>query len=168
MLRLVLFIIYPFAIFANSIPITIEIADTDEERVWGLMGRGSLPDNHGMLFVYDRQKYLSVWMFNTMMDLSIAFIDNNGVITEIRELKAYPDRMDPERPVRSLKDLALYPPGDPTVRFFRRKRITSDQKVRYVLEMQKGWFKRKGVRPGDRLVWEPGENKAIIHAPRPE
>ncbi|ADI38658.1 putative uncharacterized protein [Waddlia chondrophila 2032/99] len=162
MLRFFLCFFYPFVLFAKTIPITIETADTDEKRIWGLMGRDRLPKNHGMLFIYDKQRYLSVWMFNTRIDLSAAFIDNKGIITEIRQLQAYPEIMDPDRPVLSLNDLRLYPPQDPIVLFFRKKRATSLHQVRYVLEMQMGWFKKHGIRPGDRLQWNPGENKATI------
>lgn len=158
----ILSILLPLSLFAKSIPITLELAQTDRERTWGLMQRDWLPENHGMLFIYETPKTLSVWMFNCFMDLSVAFIDSKGIIKEIKELKAYPEMMDPARPVLSYSDLKLYPPYDPVIRFFRSRSVISSQQVRYILEMQGGWFAENGVQPGDRLIWKYGSNEAVI------
>ena len=163
MIRFLLFVMLPFTLFSQSLPITLEIAKTESERIWGLMQRDSLPKDHGMLFVYEKPKYLSVWMFNCFINLSAAFIDSKGYIVEIRELTAYPRMMDPKRPIETIDDLKLYSPYDPIVLFFRKKSVASSYKVRYVLEMEEGWFAKHGVVPGDRLVWKPGKKKAVIH-----
>ena len=157
----------PFALFSNPISIDIDIADTDEKKAWGLMGRDHLPDNYGMLFVYDKPKHLSVWMFNTSIDLSVAFINEYATITEIKQLKAYPEIMDPARPVRTPKDLELYPYNSPVAKFFRKKGVTSTQKVIYMLEVKQGWFESRGIKPGDKFIWIPGENKAMIQLQKP-
>jgi uncharacterized protein len=158
----ILILCIPAVLSAGSIPITLEVADSDRARQWGLMQRDWLPENHGMLFVYGQPRRLSVWMFNCLINLSAAFIDKNGVITEIRELKAYPEMMDPKRPVHSLEMIDQYPPDDPIVHFFRSKQITSSKKVSFVLEMEGKWFQTHGVVTGDKLIWIPGSQKATI------
>lgn len=163
MILLLLLLIIPYFLPAESVPITLELARTDQERTWGLMQRDWLPDNHGMLFIYEKPRTLSVWMFNCNMDLSAAFIDNKGVIKEIWELKAYPEMMDPARPVLTYSDLKLYPPYDPIVRFFRNRSVISSEKVRFILEMEGGWFAENSIVPGDRLIWKYGSNEAMIH-----
>ena len=93
-------------------------------------------------------------MFNCLIDLSLAFLDEDSVITEIRQLKAYPEKMDPKRQVLSLKDLKKYPFFDPILIFFYKNQVSSSKKAQYALEMRSGWFREKGVKVGDRLVWE--------------
>ena len=111
---IVLIVLLPGVVCAKKyIPINLEYAVTAEQRVWGLMQRKDLPQDHGMLFIYPRPQKLKFWMFNCLIDLSIAFLDNNSVITEIRYLKAYPEMMDLERPVINLEDLDKYSYNDP-------------------------------------------------------
>ena len=86
-------------------------------------------------------------------DLSIAFLDEQGVIREIVDLKAYPQMMDPKRPINSVHDLALYQPQDPIVQFFQQKSIMSHTPVKYVLEMNSGWFNDNHIKTGDQLIW---------------
>ncbi len=143
-----------FALFAEkSIPITIEYAITDDERTWGLMGRDSLPENHSMLFIYQYPRYVSFWMFNCFIDLSIAYLQDDGTIQEIHTLKSYPEKMDPKRPIKNIKDFNLYPPDDPIFAFFQKNAAKSSFKTKYVLEMESDWFDRHGVKIGDRVVW---------------
>ena len=85
-----------------------------------------------MTFNYEAPQRLSIWMYNTWIDLSVAFLDDNKVIREIYELKAYPDQHDPN--------------------FFRVREASSSFMASYALEMNAGWFKAHGVKLGDRVV----------------
>jgi uncharacterized membrane protein (UPF0127 family) len=99
-----------------------ELARTPEERTRGLMGRKSLADGEGMLFIFERDDMLSFWMKDTLIPLSIAFIASDGRIVEIRDMQP----LD----INSIK---------------------SSRSVRYALEVPQGWFERAGVRPGDTV-----------------
>jgi uncharacterized membrane protein (UPF0127 family) len=105
--------------------IEVEIVDTEDERALGLMGRASLPEDAGMIFVYPEPTEGGYWMKNTLIPLSIAFYDVDGRILRILDME--PCRSDPCR---------VYDPG-----------------VRYAgaLEVNQGAFERWGVREGDRL-----------------
>lgn len=105
--------------------IAVEIADTDDERALGLMGRTSLPEEAGMVFVYTQPTEGGYWMKNTLIPLSIAFYDTDGTILRILQME--PCRADP---------CPVYDPG-----------------VSYAgaLEVNQGAFERWGVREGDRL-----------------
>jgi uncharacterized membrane protein (UPF0127 family) len=105
--------------------IAVEIADTPEERARGLMGRESLPEDSGMIFVYPEPTEGAYWMKNTLIPLSIAFYDSNGEILRILDME--PCRRDP---------CPLYDPGVPYVG---------------ALEVNQGAFERLGVREGDRV-----------------
>ena len=105
-----------------GIPITVEIADDPATRSRGLMERDSLPQDHGMLFVYSEEQVLSFWMRNTRIPLDIAFIDGNGVIVDIQGME----------------------PHDEESRLSR-------QPAMYALEMSRDWFEEHGVRVGDRV-----------------
>ena len=98
----------------------VEVADTETEIMTGLMHRKELPWNEGMLFVFPKPENVGFWMKDTTIPLSIAFIDENGVITEILDLK----------------------PKDTTLK-------TSKKKVLYALEVNQGWFKKNGIEIGD-------------------
>ena len=63
--------------------VVVEIADTDERRAYGLMFRNSLPKDEGMLFIFEDERIRSFWMKNTLIPLSIAYI-NNGLIGQTR------------------------------------------------------------------------------------
>ena len=105
--------------------IAVEIADTETERARGLMGRTSLPEEAGMLFVYPALTDGAYWMKNTLIPLSIAFYDEDGQILRILDME--PCRADP---------CPLYDPG-----------------LSYAgaLEVNQGAFARWGVREGDRI-----------------
>ncbi|MGH0028998.1 MAG: DUF192 domain-containing protein [Myxococcota bacterium] len=102
--------------------ITAEIAATAADRRQGLMHRESLPQDHGMLFVFPEEKVLSFWMKDTPLPLSIAFADAGGRILRIAPLE--PGSLEP---------------------------VTSGAPARYALEMNRGWFERNGVFPGDTI-----------------
>lgn len=145
---------------AEEIPITLEIARTSEQRSWGLMQRSSMPDNHGMLFYYAGG---NIWMFNMLMDLSIAFLDKKGRIIEIAELRAYPQMMDPNRPVKSANDMSKYPIFDKVYQFFWERSHPAPRNTKYFLEMNKQWFRQHGVRPGDVVLWQVGSSVGFVN-----
>ncbi|MFA6916708.1 MAG: DUF192 domain-containing protein [Parachlamydiales bacterium] len=161
MLKLILFYVFAFLPLLG-IPITLEHAVTPREVTWGLMGRDYLAPNHGMTFTFPGNAKTGVWMFNCNIDLSVAFLDKNFTIVELHELQAYPNEMDPRRPVRTFNDLVKYPPNDPIVVFFRRKSIFSKQPVKYMVEMSKNWFPSHNVRIGDRILWDESSSEGEI------
>lgn len=67
----------------NSIPVRVEIADTDAARERGLMGRTFLPDNTGMLFVFDVDQPLSFWMKDTLIPLDILYFRADGSLVSM-------------------------------------------------------------------------------------
>ena len=99
-----------------------EVAATPQSRETGLMFRKSMPDTAGMLFVFDEIAGHCFWMKNTDLPLSIAFITEDGTISYIAEMK--PQTEDNHCPTRA---------------------------GRYALEMNKGWFSRKGIKPGMKV-----------------
>jgi len=102
--------------------IRAEVVDTPETRARGLMYRESMPANHGMLFVFSEPERQCFWMKNTLIPLSIAFLDDRGVIVNIADMK--PQTEDSH---------------------------CSSQPVRYALEMNQGWFAARHIRPGFRI-----------------
>jgi uncharacterized membrane protein (UPF0127 family) len=106
----------------------VEIAAEPDARERGLMGRLSLLPDCGMLFVYPDQKARGFWMKDCFIPLSAAYLDGDARVVSIAE-------MTPGAGVAD-EDLPIYPSGGP---------------VRYVLEMEAGWFKKSGVVPGQRL-----------------
>jgi uncharacterized membrane protein (UPF0127 family) len=103
-----------------SVPLSVEIALTNEQHQYGLMHRTSLADGTGMIFVFDRDQILSFWMKNTLIPLSIAFIADDGRILEIHDMEPQDTRS-----------------------------IHSSRSVRYALEVPQGWFNRAGIGIGD-------------------
>ena len=98
----------------------VEVASTEATRARGLMGRSSIPDSSGMLFVFPEAAVQGVWMRDTPVPLDAAFIDADYRISSIVGLE----------------------PFDETVRY-------SDAPILYVLEVTRGWFARHGVEVGD-------------------
>ena len=109
-----------------------EVADDDVERATGMMFRESLDDGNGMLFVMPSIGPAAFWMRNTKIPLSIAFLSPDGVIAEIHEMQAMS-----EKQVRS-----MFP------------------NVAYALEMPSGWFSRKNIWPGERVLGLPKHPQA--------
>lgn len=103
----------------ESIEISVEIADNEEERTVGLSERRSIPQNFGMLFVFNSDVNHPFWMKNTEIPLSIAFVHENGVIIDIQEMK--PDSEE------------LYSP---------------EKSYRYALEVNKGFFDNHDIQVG--------------------
>jgi uncharacterized membrane protein (UPF0127 family) len=102
--------------------ITAEVAATDPTRTRGLMFRQALPANHGMLFVFEGKAIQCMWMKNTLIPLSVAFIEDDGTIVNVRDMKPHDEN-----------------------------RHCADRPVRYALEMTQGWFATRGLGPGSRL-----------------
>jgi len=102
--------------------IRVEVVFDDLSRRQGLMYRKALPWNEGMLFLFPKRSIQNFWMKNTELPLSIAFIDDDGTIRQIRDMKP--------------KDLTS---------------IESKDELRYALEMNQGWFAKEGVGVGDRI-----------------
>ena len=106
----------------NQWEVTVETADTLESQEKGLMGRESLDENRGMLFVYDRDAKKSFWMKNTTIPLSIAYIAADGTIREIYDMEPLSTRT-----------------------------VDSRYSVRYALEVNQGAFERHGINAGDKV-----------------
>lgn len=102
--------------------VRVEIADEADERQRGLMYRESLPEDQGMLFVYEDERDLSFWMRNTQLPLDIAFLDREGRIVDIQQLEPFDENS-----------------------------ITTRSPAMYALEMNRGWFEEHGVEIGDRV-----------------
>ncbi len=102
--------------------IQAETARTQAQRQVGLMNRDSMPINHGMLFVFEEPGLHCFWMRNTRIPLTIAFVDDDGTIAHLKDMAPM--------------DETSHCPPHP---------------VRYTLEMNQGWFARRGLRAGDRL-----------------
>lgn len=117
----------------------IEISMLPVERAKGLSKREKLPQDHGMLFVYNNERILYYWMKDTSIPLSIAFIRKNGVVIGIYDMKPF-----------SLDTVSsIYP-------------------CMYALEVNKGWFKDAGLEIGDYIAipsydilikWHDEQNK---------
>lgn len=108
----------------KKIDIEIELAISRDQKNKGLMFRKKMDLNSGMLFVYNKEKYLNFWMKNTYLPLSIAYIDRNGIIKQILRMKPLDT---------SITYPSMYP-------------------VKYALEMNSGWFKKNGIKTGDRII----------------
>ena len=107
------------ALAVNGHKLTAEVAHTDPARAQGLMHRRMLPENRGMLFVFTTTAHHAMWMMNTYIPLSVAFIDERGVIINIEDMK--PHTQD------------THPAAKP---------------AKYALEMNQGWFNKRGIKPG--------------------
>ncbi|MBI2106807.1 DUF192 domain-containing protein [Candidatus Woesearchaeota archaeon] len=106
--------------------INAEVADTNEERINGLMYRKNLCDNCGMLFVFDDSDYRSFWMKNTLIPLDMIFIGENYVITDVKSA------------VPCLEE--------------KCDTYSSTKKVKYVLEVNGGFVKENNINVGDVVV----------------
>ncbi len=159
---LTVFFFLSIATYAEEkIVLSVELATTSAEKEWGLMGRTSLPENNGMFFIYHPSQKLNFWMFNTFIDLSLAYIDSNYFIREIYDMKAYPEKMDPNRPVKKLSDVDKYWYWGPEKTFFREHSTASKGDYPYALEVNIGWFNKKHIKVGDRIELD-SKNKVII------
>jgi len=103
-----------------------EVARTDEQRAIGLMARKEMAQNAGMIFVFEQPAQQCFWMRNTLIPLSAAFVADDGTIVNIVEMQ----------PLSDTSHCSVKP-------------------VRYVLEMNKGWFDKRGLKAGAKLRGGP-------------
>ena len=101
----------------------VEIADTEAAREYGLMNRTSMPQDHGMLFIFDYQSTVSFWMKDTLIPLDMVFLDSNGRIVDIYK-NATPLSED------------VYTAKSPS---------------KYVVELNGGYCDRYGIKIGDNV-----------------
>jgi uncharacterized protein len=106
--------------------IRAQIASTPDQRTVGLMFRQTMAAHEGMLFVFEEPATQCFWMKNTLLPLSAAFVADDGTIVNIEDMK--PQTLDSH---------------------------CSKKPVRYVLEMNQGWFAKVGVKPGFKLSGQP-------------
>jgi uncharacterized membrane protein (UPF0127 family) len=103
--------------------IEAEVAANQDDRMRGLMQRTRMADNQGMLFVFPQVARHCMWMKNTLLPLSVAFLDERGHIINIRDM----------RPQTETSHCA-------------------DAPARFALEMNQGWFAKKKIQPGIRIA----------------
>jgi uncharacterized protein len=101
----------------------LKVAYSRSAQAQGLMWVTELKDGTGMIFVYDRPQYLSFWMKNTLIPLSIAFVESDGKISVIYDMYPQPNSPDNE--------LSTYP--SPTM-------------VKYAIEVPLGWFAFRNIK----------------------
>ena len=106
--------------------IRAELARTPDERSIGLMFRQTMAGNDGMLFAFEVPSQQCFWMKNTLLPLSIAFLADDGSIVNIEDMK--PQTLDSH---------------------------CSAKPVRFVLEMNQGWFAKRGLKAGSKLQGSP-------------
>ncbi|MFM7507245.1 MAG: DUF192 domain-containing protein [Rubrivivax sp.] len=103
-----------------------ELAATPEQQATGMMFRTSMGTNEGMLFVNDEPGVRCFWMRNTLLPLSIAFIADDGTIVNLADMAPRSEQSH-----------------------------CSAQPVRFALEMNQGWFAKRGIQPGTRISGKP-------------
>ena len=106
--------------------INAELASTPQQREIGLMFRTAMPANDGMLFAFEQPGKQCFWMRNTLIPLSVAFIGDDGSVVNIDDMKPQTDDSH-----------------------------CSARPVRFVLEMNEGWFAKRGIKAGSRLRGGP-------------
>lgn len=107
-------------IFLEKYLSQIEIVSDPQDRKTGLMNRESLPDDSGMIFVWDRSKVQCMWMKNTSIPLSVAYIEDTGEIIDIYDMVP-----------------------------LSRKSVCSRKPALYALEVNQGWFEKNELYVGD-------------------
>jgi uncharacterized membrane protein (UPF0127 family) len=107
--------------------IKAEVAANDPERQQGLMFRENMANNAGMIFVFDKATTQCMWMKNTLLPLSVAFLDADGKIINIEDMT--PQTLESH---------------------------CSKKPAKYALEMNLGWFRQKNIKPGTAIGGLPG------------
>ena len=125
--------------------IQAQVAATPQQRATGLMFRQDMPANEGMLFVFEQASEQCFWMKNTLIPLTAAFVADDGTIVNLADMQ--PQSLDSH---------------------------CSARPVRFVLEMNKGWFDKRGLKAGSKLAGPPfarqaasGTQQAIKPEPTP-
>ncbi|MES2068919.1 MAG: DUF192 domain-containing protein [Pseudomonadota bacterium] len=106
--------------------IQAEVAASDAEREIGLMNRSKMGTNEGMVFDFGAPAGVCMWMKNTLIPLSVAFIDGDGKIVNIEDMQ--PETLESH---------------------------CAKKAIRYALEMNQGWFKQKNIKPGSKIEGFP-------------
>ncbi len=114
----------------KRVTLLVEVASTPETRAPGLMFRTHLDEHAGMLFIFEQTASWGFWMKNTLIPLSIAFIDAQWRIVDIQDMKVAPD---PEK-----GPFASYKSAKPFL---------------YALEVNQGFFKRQGITVGAKVLF---------------
>jgi uncharacterized protein len=112
-------------------PFTLEVAATDKARQMGLMHRQSMPADRGMIFVFPEERHLGFWMKNTLIPLDIIYLDKDGKVVSVRQMKP--------------RDESSVPSGAP---------------AKYAIELNEGAARRAGVKAGDVLVIPAGARES--------
>jgi uncharacterized membrane protein (UPF0127 family) len=107
--------------------IKAEVASTPAQREQGLMFRDRLGQNDGMVFLFNEPETVCMWMKNTLIPLSVAFMDESGTVINVEEMKAQ------------------------TLNSHCAKKAAT-----YALEMNPGWFAKKNIKPGSVIEGLPG------------
>lgn len=110
----------PLQISGNSL--IAEVANTAEAREQGLMYRKHMRGNHGMLFVFPESAVYGMWMKNTSVPLSVAFMDEQGVIINITDMVP-----------------------------FSEEQYHATAPAKFALEMPIGWFSKREIKPGAKV-----------------
>jgi hypothetical protein len=112
-----------FPVRVGAVTTRQRLAATELEKARGLMGTAALPEDEGMVFLYQEDLQMRFWMKDTPLDLDIAFVAADGTILEVRTMQA----------------------GDTNTT------VSASDRVRFSVEMAAGWFARRGVKPGDKV-----------------
>lgn len=139
----------------------IEYAHTHEQRTWGLMQKRSLPQNSALMFSYSTPQIISLWSFNCWIDLAVAFLDRSGIVRELCTLKAYPEKMDPQRPVHTLSHMKLYPYNDPICQFFLKQSVCCTIPCSFACEAGVDFYSARGVKLGDAMICHGSQGKIL-------
>lgn len=118
------------ALNAGMHAIRAEVAITPEQRQMGLMYRRDLAPHEGMLFVFEEASPQCFWMRNTPTPLTIAFVADDGSIVNLADMKPFDESSH-----------------------------CSAKPVRYVLEMNQGWFTKRGIKAGFKLGGAPFQGR---------
>lgn len=110
--------------------IDAQVAQAPGERATGLMYRKEMPQHEGMLFIFEQPSQQCFWMKNTLLPLTTAFVEDDGTIVNLADMK--PQTLDSH---------------------------CSARPVRFVLEMNQGWFAKKNIKPGFKLSGAPFEKR---------
>jgi uncharacterized protein len=99
-----------------------EVASTEPQRATGLMHRRMLPEDRGMLFIFPDVAMHGMWMMNTYIPLSVAFLDREGKIINIADMQPHTQNAH-----------------------------TAMRPAKYALEMNLGWFAKRGIKAGTKI-----------------
>ncbi|PAT40942.1 hypothetical protein CK623_04035 [Vandammella animalimorsus] len=126
------------ALSVNMYRIDAQVASTPAQRQIGLMFRPSMPQHEGMLFVFEQAGVQCFWMQNTPLPLTAAFLADDGTVINLADMQP-----------------------------LSTEQHCSAQPVRYVLEMNQGWFAQRGIAAGMRLRGQPFESGGGAGKARP-